>query len=245
MSFVQLLFTLIGGIAAFAIPAPSAQDESLGWGIGVLLPITESETRPLGISFPAESVPVFDLPNGKDLGLLKIKNSEGNNTLWFEGKVAEFSLPEMASIEYEYEARAVLVYETAGDWAAIMLENNDNRPSKGWIHLDSLEKLSFRYWSWREFLLNTPHTYHVLPENGLNLREGPSKNHPVIQKLSHDQHQIMLTGNSKGLWFEVRAELWPVHPCFGGEKATQTYLGWIKALDDKGYPNIWFPTRGC
>ena len=56
---------------------------------------------------------------------------------------------------------------------------------------------------------------------------------------------IKLTGKTNGNWAEVKVSEMDIPPCDGDAHEVNTYSGWIKAIDDKGFPNIWYNVVGC
>ena len=76
------------------------------------------------------------------------------------------------------------------------------------------------------------------------MRSGPSTEYEKVQTLKGDTYIITCTGKTENLWAEVSVDYYEDHPCNGGSKV-QNWKGWIKFLDDKGFPNIWYYTRGC
>ena len=97
---------------------------------------------------------------------------------------------------------------------------------------------------WKECFLKR-NTGFFAPETGLNLRSGPGIHNSKIVTLRGDSYSITLTGKLNGLWAEVEVELWEGNCCEEDCKVINNYKGWIKLLDNKGYPNVWFYTRGC
>ena len=87
-----------------------------------------------------------------------------------------------------------------------------------------------------------------LPKNCLNLRKGPSTSEPIIrcifpnkvkgQEFSH--FSILAT---KGSWAKVEVASYVLTDAAQSECDYSEHrkdIGWIKAIDDDGFPNIWF-----
>jgi len=113
-----------------------------------------------------------------------------------------------------------------------------------WISSSELEKVNFYVIDWMSFLLAEKTGFYPATEKGLVLREEPNPKSKGVIWVKNVNYLITLSGKTEGQWAEVKVT-WPR---FGlGEKKEakpQTYYkGWIKILDDKGYPNIWFYTR--
>ena len=79
----------------------------------------------------------------------------------------------------------------------------------------------------------------------MNLRSSADKNSSkisVIEKntgANHTFHVINLKGIFEGNWAEVEVKFWNNNQAFcNSDKPTKNLRGWIKYLDDKGYPNI-------
>jgi hypothetical protein len=209
------------------------------WGIGLLTtanPFEQSET----MLVPREKIDCAHMQGGPIDTHLMYDETSHSIAYTFQDKRYETSPAGL--LEIAYEAAALMVYAEDNGHYAIKAAENDGYL---WVPAKSLQSQGYRFMPWADFLPLVQSDFHPLPTQGLNLRKGPSTKDPVIAKLLGENYLIHLTGARKGFWMEAIVEYWPEHPCNGGESATKNYTGWIKALDDKGFPNIWYFTRGC
>lgn len=97
-----------------------------------------------------------------------------------------------------------------------------------------------------KFLLTGGHT--LFPESlniKMNLRAKPEASSELLAQLSDDRFFITPSGKSHGLWVEVKVVQYEDAYCSGNDTIVGNWTGWVKLLDDKGHPNLWYYTRGC
>lgn len=209
------------------------------WGIGLLAPanpMEQSET----MLVPRENIACAHRQGGPIDTQLMYDEATYSMVYTFQGK--KYATSPDGLREIAYEAPALKVYAEDNGQYAIKAAEDDGYL---WVPAQALESQGYRFIAWADFLPLVQRDFHPLPTQGLNLRKGPSTKDAVLAKLLGENYLIKLTGKREGFWMEAKVEYWTEHPCNGGEAATKTYTGWIKALDDKGFPNIWYFTRGC
>ncbi|MFK7926209.1 MAG: hypothetical protein AB8H47_29945 [Bacteroidia bacterium] len=237
--------TLIFSVLLLLQPNWTADINS--WGIGILSFQKEANAYANRYQLPlAQKLPYFDGPNGKFAGYLLFQPP--NEDLPYQEFYA-FPLSEERQIvsqndfqETGYEVSSLLVFERRNNWIKVL-----HHTLKGgkWVNLEGLKAHDLQFVDWLQFLVDNHHAYYP-SEYGLNLRKGPGVSHERLFTVKGDLYRIQLTGKTAlGLWAEVNVEEYNKHPCDDGELTGKKWTGWIKVLDDTGYPNIWFDTRGC
>lgn len=215
------------------------------WGIGILAPIPEkSSSHHL---LPKEQLNLYDSPNGEIKYILWPETVEGF-LYGSKEKVVAGKVNRADRIETDYEATSLMYFQRSGDFVQVLYHSH---PGGFWLSTIELKNINFQAMDWLTFLLQNKIYYYPWVQDGIHLREQPTRKSKSIRIMKGDTYEIHLTGNTTGLWAEVQVIKYLVHPCsqadYGPSFVNKTikYNGWIKILDDKGYPNIWFFTRGC
>ncbi|MGK7392215.1 MAG: SH3 domain-containing protein [Candidatus Cyclobacteriaceae bacterium M2_1C_046] len=144
-----------------------------------------------------------------------------------------------------YEEYAIKYFNKKGNFVQII-----NEDSELWLDVRNIEQEKFETITWRDFLIKNSGKVlgYYANDPGLNLREAATTNSKVIKTLEGDLFQITPTKETKGNWVKVLVKKFKEHPCVNGfdEDLIQYELeGWVKIVDDKGLPNVWFYSRGC
>ncbi len=87
----------------------------------------------------------------------------------------------------------------------------------------------------------------------LNLRDAPqataTKVHRITSHPAYDDpyFTIQLTGDTQGNWAQVKVIRYPTKEdyCRGRKGEAQILKGWIKVLNNEGFPNIWSYSDPC
>ena len=141
-------------------------------------------------------------------------------------------------IEFDYE-RCGFPFDsvTSDSWARVVLGFNTGRsPQFAWVKLDT-SLVQFEVWSslipkHRLFFQGTPLFYHE--------PEGTTVEWSVTRR-DYIMHPI----RTQGQWMYVRVAR-PSDMCVDPEIVkSDTLITWIKYLDDKGRPLVWYYSRGC
>lgn len=211
--------------------------QSNEWGIGVLkLPYDNYKT-----------INVYDCPNGKITSTLGLENSIDDlgyqKITWRDGKHGglRIHIPNNALIQIGYEIDGLVVKKETDGFLKIMYTEGD---LIAWVSLVEIKKAGFIYYPWKQFMVSSGQTFFTT-NYGMNVRQKPSINEPVVIMVKGDQFEIELTGKTKGLWAEVVIKEFDSVYCEAPHQLINTFLGWMKILDDEGYPNVWFYPRGC
>jgi len=117
-----------------------------------------------------------------------------------------------------------------------------------WINRNALSSEGGTITSWKTYFTNINNGNIVTTLYNMNLRTAPSanSNKVILVKKLYDHEEtlyiVKLTGNFQGNWAEVNVEVWDSVEgyCFKENAKQRIAHGWIKYLDDKGFPNV-FP----
>ncbi len=230
MMKTQILLLLL--ILPILLPAQNS-----AWGIGVL-------------SLPYDSngkINVYDAPNGKTEGSLGVEENiyaPGTRTIiWRDGKFGgpRMHIPDEAVISIGYEIQGLIVHEERDGHLKIMYREGE---IISWIAIEELQKEGFIYQPWISFMSDPNRTFFTM-SYGMNIREQPNINATRILTVKGDQFEIEPTGKTKGLWAEVVIKEYNSVYCEEPHHLIKTYHGWMKILDDEGFPNVWFYPKGC
>ena len=117
-----------------------------------------------------------------------------------------------------------------------------------WINLDALASKDGGITTWKTFLTNLSDKTINSTLYNMNLRTSPTTDSDkvmLLKKLYSENeafYAVKLTGNFRGNWAEVKVYVWDSIEgfCLRENALQRTEVGWIKYLDDKGFPNL-FP----
>lgn len=204
------------------------------WGIGIIkFPETE-----VGVS-------IYSNPKGNESGYFEMSKygtqTYGVRPVWRDESGIGLIIPESAQLEIDYEKSGLLVFESREGHVKIF---DNNRQREQWLSLEDLREKGFEYLPWIDFMTN-PNQWFLPYFYGMNLREAPNTSAPILVLAKGEQFEITPTGKVDGFWAEVIIEEYDSVYCESPHNLVKSYIGWIKILDDAGYPNIWFYTRGC
>ncbi|MFK7806946.1 MAG: hypothetical protein AB8F74_04005 [Saprospiraceae bacterium] len=220
-----LLFLLISPILCLA------QENS--WGIGILRVHPDCTTE----------INVYNAPHGKVTGTLTRESGDQypRRIEWLDEMGPRMYIPDNALLEVEYEINAIIVFEAKDGFLRIMFSEGE---FTSWVSEEDLKGPEFSYWPWMKFMLDSGNSFFT-SGYGMNVREAPTVKASRILTVKGDQFDISPTGKHEGLWAEVIIKEYDSVYCEEPHNLVKTYKGWMKILDDKGFPNVWFYTRGC
>lgn len=121
-----------------------------------------------------------------------------------------------------------------------------------WLNQAEMQEMGFEHQSWQEYYQGTD-SKALTANYNLNLRTAPDSEAEKIILLTINRynkefyHQLQMTGNFQGNWAEVEVSIYESMDARCRSKQVEKKLkGWIKYLDDSGYPNIYYiPTPCC
>lgn len=133
---------------------------------------------------------------------------------------------------------SVQFYSEEEGFLAIKLNDNSY-----WVKTADLENKGLKHITWANFFKNKPQDIVAL--YNLNLRDAPNKNGQKIGRvgINNDElspFQVMqFTGQFADNWAEVVVQYWTNNESYCESAAPfQKLTGWIKHLDDSGFPNV-------
>lgn len=227
--------------AAFCCRTSSAQ--STVWGAGIVIP--EKGISELAINMPYTSFELLDSPGGKKAGTIFMKNSlnlvYSLNSKMIVCRVSADDITEVAAHGY-----CLKYYQAQGDFIKVLQASTGTGL---WLSRTELKYLHLAPQDWFSFLVTRKSGFHPVVDIGLNLRQEPDAAGKKIVLMKGDRYMIDLDGQTDGLWAKVTVKRFASRPCASSDPAGLTPLeqlsGWIKIVDDKGFPNIWFYPHGC
>ncbi|MFK7770662.1 MAG: hypothetical protein AB8F94_00930 [Saprospiraceae bacterium] len=211
---------------------PELTDEEI-WGIGLL-------------QLPYEGKMLFklyDAPNGNKNGTLGMEEKEEgpSSQVWRNTEGIWLTTPERAIMEYDYEIDGFIVLQEKDSFIQILPFDGGE---ESWASIAEIEKEGAKYQSWKDFMITSNRNFFT-SDYGMNLRVSPTIEAEKILTVKGDQFEIKLTGKTEGLWGEVMVEEYDSDYCSSPRNLVKEHRGWLKLLDDKGFPNLWYYTRGC
>jgi len=214
------------------------------WGIGLIS--FSAEVSYFGDPFHLprdQKLAYFDSPNGAYAGYLIFQQHDHQSELSISPLSEERQIATWEdSRETDYEVRSLLVFERRDNWVKVL-----HHTTKGgkWLNLEALKAHNLYYRDWLQYLTDHPTTFSPPQDFGLNLRKGAGVSYQKLESLKGDSYSIQLSGKTTlGTWAEVKVIKYDGYPCEDRAEIA-SWTGWIKVLDDKGFPNIWYYTRGC
>lgn len=223
----------------FCIQGILAQETSFeAWGIGITMGSFDQENIPTdSLLEDLTGLIVFDTPNGIPIG--KLVGVEG---LQMSCNAQMIQIDQRDFREYTYGVSGLTYFEEKEGYLRMFTHSYAGGV---WVRQSELAYQEWNKQTWMEFLL-TGHT--LFPESlkvKMNLRAKPEAGATLLTTLSDDRFFITATGKSQGLWAEVKVVQYEEAYCSGNDTILNTWTGWVKLLDDKGHPNLWYYTRGC
>jgi len=219
-------------------------------GVGFIDFISEEWNN--GTSSGTGELDLYTNPNGDTVGCLQrqsdrkyfvIKNMNNQNE-WkrlFQNKIGLYPFK-----WEDYYADLIQYYEEKNGFVRVKFDDKNY-----WIKLDELAANDGQLIPWKSYFPAVGS--HLVVLYKMNLRIAPTVNSEKIMLVKKPQnedgfHIIEPTGNIQGNWAEVDIHIIAKSDyCRNGYRSVPSVKGWIKHLDDKGFPNI-FPARilcGC
>ena len=224
----------------YSLDAQTREAKFSEWGKGLIYNL--GENGPGLLKAVIDKVPVYHKPNGYTIGEVK-GGEDGIHSLVIEA---------MDPVELQYQDFKMISYEMFGlcwfeekdGFVRIGLSSYSGK-QQFWLKRSDLEKNGAVVHDYVSFATTRQNT--LFPERlgiNLNFRTSPTTQSKVITTLNSNHYAVTPTGKSKGMWIEVKVTKYSEKYCEGGELENE-WTGWIKFIDDQGYPNIWFYAKGC
>jgi hypothetical protein len=224
--------------APFGEPAPDTVD--LGTGIVALTVSFDDTAR----TFPLEDTLVFRAEPRADapiVGALIVDRPERMS--WSTAGL----IPAGARLnfrEHGYEEAGVPTDSTdaTGRWVRGILAFTPSRvPVHGWASLDAPGVQSF---AWADRLAENVTFFLDSAGPRLFATLADAKAQRGGDRLPRERHEIEEILERSDSWLRVRIR-WPYQACSDAMEGTRTREAWIRYLDDRGRPLVFYPTRGC
>ncbi|MEI6764231.1 MAG: hypothetical protein WCM76_01240 [Bacteroidota bacterium] len=217
--------------------------QNSGWGSGIIIP--EKGIQTMHINMPLASFGLFDTPGGKKAGTIFMKNSV-NVVYSLEQKMIVCRVKDEDLAEVAAAGWCLKYYGEQGDFVKILVQSTGIGL---WISKTELNYLHLKPETWLDFMLAKKTGFYPNIDIGLNLRLEPDAGSKKIVLMKGDHYLIDLDGETDGAWAKATVKKYSTRPCKAASSdnlsAQETLHGWIKIVDDKGFPNIWFYPRGC
>jgi hypothetical protein len=227
---------------AISKPRPPTQAEL--WGIGMITKEPDPSAMPGIVLFPDSPIPLYEQPGGQPTAVVYKAADQWRLLIQEAGSQASAEASPDDLREVGYESGAVVVFEEKDGYVKVLPRSTDQ---SAWMKMDDLAQQEFNFLSWIDFL-NGKSDGGLFPRESmaLNLRQGPEATHPKVATLRGELIDITPTGQKNGLWLEVDVLRYDIHVCTDGQgHIAERWRGWLKAVDDAGFPNLWYHTRGC
>lgn len=122
-----------------------------------------------------------------------------------------------------------------------------------WVRISDITERNFLLLGWKDYFISRRSSPLFARGSGLNLRVSPYADANRITTIKGDTMQIYLTGYDEGFcegpWCKVKVKVYKENPCTTQlseeDNFTREYEGWIKLIDDSGWPNVFMNTKGC
>ena len=235
--------TLLSAPENTVIRDPAATQAEL-WGIGMITHEPDPSALPGMVIFPDSQVPLYEQPGGQPMAVVSKATDQWRLVIQETGSQESAQANPDDLREVGYESSAIVVFEEKDDYVKVLPRSTGQ---SAWMNIEDLAQHGFGFLSWIDFLQGKSDGGLFPRESmALNLRGGSGANHPKIATLRGELIDITPTGQKKGMWLEVEVVRYDVHFCTDGQgHIAERWRGWLKAVDDQGYPNLWYYTRGC
>jgi len=223
------------------------------WGIGIITKDLKTERGPFNILFPADGkTTLYDKPNGSKVAIVNV-NLQGEKFLPSgisprqlkyqkslyssvlirrNNSIAKTNIHPQDIIKMQSSAYAIKVYKVKDGFLQILPATMRH---KTWVSADDLAKQGYQFSSWRDFLLtNQSKSFKPSGRFAINVRAGAGTDMKKLTIVKGLKYKISLTGQTKGDWMEVKVRKLSTN-C---RKTLEKWIGWIKALDATGFPNV-------
>ncbi|VAW80841.1 hypothetical protein MNBD_GAMMA12-2408 [hydrothermal vent metagenome] len=233
-------------------PRPTSKKLSL-WGIGMITKNLRTDRGNFRILFPEQGITnLYDKPNGQKVAAINInlykekfmpaglttrqikyyRNIFGTLLIHRNNSVSKINIHPQDMIKVKSNYYVIKVYQVKDNYLQILPSSMKH---KAWVSIKDLAKQGFQYSSWRDYILN--HQSKSFTPSGkiaLNVRLHSNAQSDKVTLVKGKRFKIKLTGQTNGAWMKVAVSQLSKN-C---RKTIEKWQGWIKTLDDTGYPNI-------
>jgi hypothetical protein len=202
---------------------------------------------------PVKGFSVYDGPNGIKIGTFLLnRDSKSDNEALYNLLLLNVSNQIIDTIkrsnfkEIGYEVWALSYFERKNGYVRVT-----NRTVDFWLSEMEISKRNFRVENWMNFLITNAENLlgYYANDPGLNLRTQPSIESELLLTIKGDLFEIVPTSEFIGNWVKIKINKYTQHPCESmlqqDELIEYSLEGWIKIVDERGEPNVWYYSRGC
>ena len=226
----------------------SNNSEFLKWGAGI---VKDTSGYKAGvINFPKQEIILYN-EEGKAVGIIfpdSITSKEPDSFWWLRARLNSdttlYSVTREDFIEVTYEGVCLKYYERKQQFIRVLQNIFSNAPI--YLKISDIENLGYEILDWREFIGSSKRSWWRFDHlsSALVLRKAPSIISEAVLSFGGTLFVIKIIGPWKGSWVYIEIAHYSKYDMVPSESdLLHRYRGWIKALDDKGFPNIWFFTR--
>lgn len=268
MTWCQRWFVQVGIACLLWCPTwPSAAFDA-SWGVGLIVlgdatvarrTGDTSAAQEYGVQFPTVPIPVFAAPDKAAHGRV-VHPPDARWSLVLERdapmgtdvvEIAYESRGDGEFVSCAYAKSCLKVYQCDGDFVRVL------RSVDGvgvWIRVTDLHQVGYLPMGYADWLVGEQDSLAALqlPERGITVREQPGFSSQKLVTIPSRQafnFSLDFTGRINGLWAEVdvcyhrdRCEMPTKDPLYADGHC---FSGWVKILDQQGFPNLWYNTEGC
>ncbi len=205
-----------------------AQDAS--WGIGLLR-----------VDFELEEIKVYDAPNGNIKGSLGMEDFGGRPELSYREDGPSLIIPGTAWRKINMDEYGLTVFKEEDGFIQIFAKEGEGLI---WVSLVEIAQTKFQYQAWINFMANSEHVFYTIGF-GMNVRTEPNASATRITTAKGENFSIHPTGTTNGIWAEVIILEYDSDYCDEKRNLLKESRGYMKILDDAGFPNVWFGGYCC
>ncbi len=220
-------------------PAPPSAASGPDRGVGVAYLAADQRDGPRA---PRESLLVYAGQRRGEVAAVFLRVDEGNG-----GWSYALTLPggqRAGTLEFDYEIDGIPIDEMSRDsaWARVLLVTDTlGVPAAGWVELDPArvgvalwrEHLAAREWLF--FADSVPPPVYATPG-------GAALDPDSV--FTGDRSYSLYREDVSGDWMQVRI-VSPDDSCGSEVESPRVTRAWVRYLDPRGRPRLWYYTRGC
>ncbi len=235
--FTLLTSLVLAFTVSFAQNGPWAST-----GIGVLLP--PDGLRAPHINFPMAEMDLYASPSQQVKAGKIFRLNSLNLVFEASAAAARIRVSSKDLVEWAPMAFGLRYFREENGFVMVLMHTT----GKGlWLSKRDLDYIRYKATGWMEMFRKEPLVLVNQVDVGVNLRKEADASSLRILLVKGNHYGILLGEQTEGLWAQARVLRYPAKPCrqpSANGPAVEEWSGWIKILDDAGYPNVW-PAADC